>query len=387
MTIRVKLIHRQGRRFIEAQWIDPVTGLKKTRSTETANRREAERVAGRLEDQLNSDGLSDRAKTTWAQLWQRYQDDVCAAQAANTADKTRTAANALERLVAPKFANAITTAVLVRFASQLRDENLSSFTVRGYLSEIGRVLRWGARLGLIPKAPNVEMPRTTGGMKGRPITGEEFDRLVAKIPDVCQAEGVASWERLLKGLWLSGLRLEEAMALHWTSQENIAVDLTGKFPMLRIQQHAQKSRQFELLPIAKDFAEFLLATAPKDRKGFVFDPRPLKVPYEARPSAEWVGKIISRLGQAASVKVNSTKFASAHDFRRAFGTRWSLVVMPAVLQALMRHKSIQTTMQFYVGRNAESIADQVWKAGAGNTSGNTSEKPQDVLTPDASSNA
>jgi len=145
--------------------------------------------------------------------------------------------------------------------------------------------------------------------------------------------------------------------------------------MLRIQQHAQKSRRFELLPIAPEFGEFLVSTPSKERRGFVFDPRPLKKPFEVRPSAEWVGKIITRIGKKAGVKVTDKKFASAHDLRRAFGTRWSLVVMPAVLQALMRHKSIQTTMQFYVGRNAESIADQVWKSAAGNTFGNTAQKP------------
>lgn len=40
------------------------------------------------------------------------------------------------------------------------------------------------------------------------------------------------------------------------------------------------------------------------------------------------------------------KYASAHDFRRSFGERWAKVVMPAVLQQMMRHKSILTTMRY-----------------------------------------
>jgi hypothetical protein len=36
--------------------------------------------------------------------------------------------------------------------------------------------------------------------------------------------------------------------------------------------------------------------------------------------------------------------------------------MPQVLMALMRHETIQTTMRFYVGRNAETTADAVWSA-------------------------
>jgi integrase len=72
----------------------------------------------------------------------------------------------------------------------------------------------------------------------------------------------------------------------------------------------------------------------------------------------------------SAVKVEETtrkgephiKFASAHDLRRSFGERWALRVMPQVLMELMRHESIDTTMQFYVGRNAERTADALWAA-------------------------
>jgi integrase len=81
-------------------------------------------------------------------------------------------------------------------------------------------------------------------------------------------------------------------------------------------------------------------------------------------ATDWVSRIISRFGEAAKVKVDEkgakVKFASAHDLRRAFGARWSTRVMPAVLQQLMRHESIDTTMKYYVGQNAEAMADAVW---------------------------
>ena len=37
-------------------------------------------------------------------------------------------------------------------------------------------------------------------------------------------------------------------------------------------------------------------------------------------------------------------------------------VLPALLQLLMRHSSITTTVEFYVGRNAEQSADQFYVA-------------------------
>jgi hypothetical protein len=56
---------------------------------------------------------------------------------------------------------------------------------------------------------------------------------------------------------------------------------------------------------------------------------------------------------------------SAHDFRRSFGTRWARRVMPAVLQRLMRHESIETTMTYYVDLDADELAEELWKAHQG----------------------
>jgi len=85
---------------------------------------------------------------------------------------------------------------------------------------------------------------------------------------------------------------------------------------------------------------------------------------------DWVSKAVTRIGTAANVVVERgtrvgqphTKFGSAHDFRRAFGLRWSKLVMPPALMQLMRHADIKTTMQFYVGRNVQDVADQLQAA-------------------------
>ena len=52
-------------------------------------------------------------------------------------------------------------------------------------------------------------------------------------------------------------------------------------------------------------------------------------------------------------------WGSAHDFRRAFGERWADIVTPMLLKELMRHASVTTTEQFYVGKNARRTMDAV----------------------------
>src|SRR5262249_62224778 len=98
-----------------------------------------------------------------------------------------------------------------------------------------------------------------------------------------------------------------------------------------------------------------------------------------RLGPEQVGRAISAIGKKAGIKVKTdpdgnVKFASAHDLRRSFGDRWARKVMPQVLMELMRHESIDTTMKYYVGRNAEATADVLWSVHeqASNISGNTS---------------
>jgi integrase len=77
-----------------------------------------------------------------------------------------------------------------------------------------------------------------------------------------------------------------------------------------------------------------------------------------------ISRIVSAIGKRANVVVNKAeaKYASAHDLRRSFGTRWAGRVKPATLQLLMRHKSIETTLKYYVEQDADDIADELWKS-------------------------
>jgi integrase len=113
-----------------------------------------------------------------------------------------------------------------------------------------------------------------------------------------------------------------------------------------------------------------LETVPEDeRRGFVFSPLSKTGDLVAHTRYS-VGPRASTISETAGVVTcqrerdgkTVKEFASAHDLRRAFGFRWSRRVMPTVLRELMRHETIQTTMQYYVGINAEATADELWKS-------------------------
>ena len=78
-----------------------------------------------------------------------------------------------------------------------------------------------------------------------------------------------------------------------------------------------------------------------------------------------VGKTISRIGESAGIAVGKgsrgrRKFCSAHDLRRSFGQRWAAHVKPVILKTMMRHASIDTTLNYYICDDAEQIADVLW---------------------------
>lgn len=95
-----------------------------------------------------------------------------------------------------------------------------------------------------------------------------------------------------------------------------------------------------------------------------------------------VTRAVRRLAEDAKVKVAEVqladgeavkvKWATPHDFRRAFGSHWAKRVMPAVLMRLMRHGDIKTTMKYYATQDAESVAAAAFAA-VGDSFGDKSE--------------
>jgi integrase len=279
----------------------------------------------------------------------------------------------------------LTSKRVAAFARELRkpyERNSEPFqrsesTIACSLRNLRVVARWGHRHGYLNKVPVFDMPKGVQRMKGRPIATEEFERMLAATAKVVGVKAAESWKLLLEGIWWSGLRLGESMALRWDHQPGgVFVMLNGKKSVLAFDTDSQKSGKVQLVPLAPEAVRLLEPL--QESSGYVFKPRRQDGLPLAR-DAERVGKIIGQIGRKAQVLVDNRtgKNASAHDLRRAFGFRWSRRVMPPQLQELMRHASIETTMRYYVGQNAEATAQELWDA-IGTHSGTQTEnsRPQ-----------
>jgi integrase len=351
----VKVVRPTGRENFVLRWLDPLTGQLRQLSTDTSVRRKADQMAKEKELELaTTEPVDDQI--TWAQFRTRYENEVLVELADQTWTTFAAAANSLERICKPKRLVDVDASTLSRYAAARRKAGKAIATVAQNIRHLRAAMNWAVIIGLLDKAPKYHAPKREKGkhglMRGRPITDAEFQRMYAACPLV-RPDDYQDWQAYLTGMWLSGLRASEGVSLSWDNGDFV-VDLTGRHPRFRIFAEGQKAHRDEYCPMTPDFAEFLLATPEDVRRGRVF--------RVSRFLAGWVKCVVGRIGERAGVIVDAKKeqFAGCHSLRKSFGTRWARRVKPPVLQRLMRHAHIQTTMQFYVAIDADDIADEVW---------------------------
>lgn len=346
--IQVRVRQKPGR-YLQLYYTDPLTGKDRTRSTRTINRKEAERAAALWEQELAAKGPG-AGPLSWDAFRNRFEQEHLIHLQKRSRESYANALNRFEQLAGkPTDIKKISTSTVSEFLARLVAVSKSKSTVANIMRHFKSSLSWSNKIGLLPVMPKFVMPRMTGQtlMHGRPITNAEFERFLAACKKV-QPDDFQDWQFMLRGLWCSGLRIGEAVKLSWDSPP-ILVDLdSAKFP--RIIFYEQKSGKQEIWPMPPEFAE-LLKTVPLDqRTGNVFA-------KQYRPD-----RTISKIGEVSKIKVNAAgKFVSAHDLRRTFGTRWSFKVRPIILQRLMRHANITTTLKYYVDQDADDIGAELWK--------------------------
>lgn len=167
-------------------------------------------------------------------------------------------------------------------------------------------------------------------------------------------------------MWASGLRLGKSLHLWWDRPDKIlpVFPKEGQ-PLFQVPGELEKGNTDRLLPMAPEFALMLREVPESQRTGPVFR----LTGQQGRYRGNQVSKIVSKIGRAAAVKVytnprdpSKVEYASAHDLPRAFGVRWAACVMPAQPMELMRHESIETTLRYYLGANAQRTNDAIWDA-------------------------
>jgi integrase len=238
----------------------------------------------------------------------------------------------------------------------------SPHTVRSYMATLLAALNWAFRpMKHLPERIEFDLIDCDDPDKGRPITTEEFERMLAAIPKVVGEDKAESWRYLLRGMWESGLRRSEAMRTAWDTDGAIIPHFSRNqpLPVLHIPAKMQKNRRAQDVPTTPAFAALLEETPVASRTGWIFNPSPRR--GTGRLSVAQAGRIISKIGRKALVVVNANgKAGSSHDFRRSFGQRMADAGLPPRdLMSIMRHSSMATTERYYLRDRVQDQATRI----------------------------
>jgi len=384
---KVRIAKPTGRP-IQLRYTDPETKREVRITTETYDEAEANELKKSLEAKLllGIDAKPKRRAGGPTMAWEDFRDRYSNLQLATLREKTIDAAECrldiAERILKPRtLADVANSEALHELQSKLitgaeGKGPRAAYTVRNYMAAVVAALNWAEVMGWLPSVPRLKKIKVAKlrQMKGRPITAEEFERMLAKVETKVGIEAAPSWKYLLRGLWESGLRLDELMHVHWSDGRYIVPAWKrGALPILSIPATMQKNETEESIPLLPGFESLLLETAEQERFGWCFNPMSLQTMLgrtvrHQRPDAEWVGKVVSRIGEAAGVIVRPAvgegepKYASSHDLRRSCAERLIAAGVPErEVSRVLRHASVETTRKHYAPGTVQESAGIIRK--------------------------
>jgi integrase len=323
------------------QWLDPETGRRKSKSAGSADERKAEAARGDLEADLNNGRYAEASRMTWERFRELFEEEYVAGLRPATRERYADVFDLFEQLAHPARLRSINERTVSAFTAALRQKEtygrtgMAPSTIRVTLQYLRTALHWAADQKLVPtcpKFPGVKVPRK----KPQPIPAESFERLLDKAPD----QNTRAF--LLTG-WLAGLRLSEAEALEREPTEQ-APYLDPANGRIVLPAEFAKSVEDQWVPLDADLFAVLQALPRHGRKVFRF------VAKDGHPlTSNGISERIIRLAKKAGVKL------SMHSLRKGFGCYYAARVPAQVLQKLMRHGDIKTTMTYYANVDGAAV--------------------------------
>jgi integrase len=340
--VTVWVQHFADRPYLMLQWLDPDTGKRKSKSAKTDNEEAAEKKRADLEYELNHGLHAEPSKMTWEQFRELFEAEYVAGTRMKTQETFRSCLDRFERLANPRQLRSINERTLSGYLKAMRAEpvadrvGLAASTIKVALQFLRTALRWGVKQRLLPVCPSfpvVKVPKK----KPRPVSAEAFERMLERSPD-------ANVTAFLFAGWLGGLRLAEAIMLEWKETEEAPyLDLERD----RIVFPAQfvKAVEDQWVPLHKELRRVVEALPRNGPKVFRF------VKANGEPIKEGaVSARIVRLAALAGVRL------TMRSLRRGFGCHHAARVPAQVLQRLMRHANISTTVDYYA--NVDDAVEQ-----------------------------
>lgn len=321
-----------------AQWVEPGSTRRRTRSLRTADPGLAEKRRADLEYELNHDLADTSGRLSWEAFLTRYDEEKLAGLKATT----RHTALKMLRLFAekekPRSVGSVDARMVSRWMAGLRARGLKQPTLLHYQAHLKAALRWAHNQGLRPPCPRMDKIKLPKKSHIRTVPDARLQALLCALP--------GPWAFLVRVAWYTGLRVGELYLLRWESTpDGIWVDLDRA--RIWISAGACKGGADRFVPIHPDLLDLLRERAQATG--------PL---FSLAPNAQELSHRFCRLCKKLGFDVKT------HDLRRTFASRYAPHVPAPILKALLGHQDIRTTLGFYT--DVEGALDQaITKAGSG----------------------
>jgi integrase len=344
------------------QWIDPETGRRKSKSAGTVDEKAVEDARADLEYELTHGKYLEASRMAWERFRELFEEEYLPNLRPGTRKAYRRVLDLFEELCHPGKVRSINERTVSRFVTGLREircrgrVGMQQNTIHVKLQYLHGTLRWAAdqkMIPAVPKFPTIKVPKK----KPQPVPAESFERLLDKAPD-------AQLRAYLLCGWLAGLRLAEAFNLAWEPNDE-APYLDLERNRIILPAGMVKAVEDQWVPLDPVLRQVLEALPRQEKQVFTFtDGRGGKM--SGQPvTVDAISFRIVKLARKAGVKL------TMRSLRRGFGCRYAGKVSAHVLQRLMRHSDIKTTLAYYA--NFDAAVEEAVLGPQRNTLRNTTE--------------
>jgi integrase len=353
------------------QWLDPDTGRRKSKSAGTDDEKQAEIARADLESDLNHGRHKETSRMTWEHFREAFEAEFVAAKRPNTQTNYADTLDLFEKTCNPRNLRGITQRTVSQFAAALRklpgrrkgSVGMMESSIKVRLQFLHTALSWAVgqkMLAEVPAFPEVKVPKKDP----QPVATESFERMLLKAKDD-QTKAF-----LLCG-WLAGLRLAESLALECEPTNRAPYVDFGRDRIVLPAEFVKGVRD-QWVPLDPELKAALAALPRIGAKVFRF------TNSRGEPlTLNGVSQRMQDLARKARVKL------TYKSLRRGFGCRYAAKVSAHVLQKLMRHASIKTTLDYYA--NIDDAVEAAVLGSQRNTSRNS--RPAEASEPFAENGA
>ncbi len=334
---------------------------------------------------VNSSGSINGTPRTWQACFERY----CQHRASRVREKSL--ADALSRLsIAEKIFEGhledcglpgellVSQCMTLDMLENLQDRLLvgeastldqrSRNTVNSIMGAVMAFVRFCAKHGWIAEAPAVEKLDVEDVMKGRPVTGEEFERMLTATPRVVGEQSAPSWQFALRILWESGFRVSDLMRFSWDDDRQIHPVWSrrqAEYPTLVIPPQ-QKNRRVQEIPMLAGLEEPLHSVPKGRRSGWIANPLPIQ--YDIRYGGEFIRPTDDDL-KSLAVRLSNCSIARICSVTETTVRKWLVKI------GFQRDRTVSRKQGVISGNELESIRTRAQKRRS-----RIAQRPQDRLT-------